>query len=342
MSAAGTSAGGAAGGAIAAAGAGGGGTTAAGGTDAGNAGAATGGGQAGQVGSGGQAGSAAQAGAGGQAGSAATVELHITTSNIRYGTADDGVNAWDKRKALLFQVLHDQAFDTAGLQEALVAQLADFDTAMPEYGRVGVGRNDGKTAGEYSAILYLKARYEVVDSGTFWLSDTPEVPGSMTWGNTLPRICTWARFKNLQTGLHYYHYNLHLDNVSQPSREKSAQLVAARIAARVEQSERVILTGDFNAVPSDLAVTYLLGTENIDNAHTPVTLIDAWLLLHPADPASNTFHSFNGGTSSDSHIDYIMFGTGVTAKSAEIIRTHDGAVYPSDHYPVSAVFELAP
>jgi endonuclease/exonuclease/phosphatase family metal-dependent hydrolase len=89
-----------------------------------------------------------------------------------------------------------------------------------------------------------------------------------------------------------------------------------------------------------LAVTYLLGTQDIANTHTPVTLKDAWLSLHDADPA-NTFHSFNGGTDGD-HIDYIMFGTGVTAKSAEIIRTHDGAVYPSDHYPVSAVLELSP
>ena len=317
-------------------------------TAGGSAGVSGAGGASGSAGqaSGGQAGAAGQAGAVGQAGTAgqagaAAVELRITTSNIRYGTADDGINAWPLRKALLFQVLKDQAFDSAGLQEALSAQLTDIDTALPAYGRVGVGRNDGKTAGEYSAILYLKARYQVAESGTFWLSDTPEVPGSMTWGNTLPRICTWARLKNLASGRYYYHYNLHLDNVSQPSRDKSAQLVAARIAARSVLTDPVILTGDFNAVPTDLSVTYLLGAQAIDNVKSPVTLLDAWLSLHGGDAASGTFHSFAGGTSG-AHIDYVMFGAGVTAKSAEIIHTHAEAVYPSDHYPVSAVLQLAP
>jgi endonuclease/exonuclease/phosphatase family metal-dependent hydrolase len=306
---------------------------------AGVAGGVGSGAQAGQAGAG-QGGAGGLAGSAGQAGSAAALELHITSSNIRYGTADDGINAWPLRKALLFQVLKDQAFDSAGLQEALASQLTEIDTALPEYGRVGVGRDDGKTKGEYSPILYLKQRYEVVSSGTFWFSDTPEVPGSMSWGNTLPRICTWARLKHVPTGRHYWHYNVHLDHLSEPSRQKSAQLVATRMAARPELDEPAILTGDFNATPDSVAVRYLLGEQTIDNAQTPITLVDAWLKLHAADPASMTFHSFNGGTTGGTHIDYVMFGSGVSAKSAEIIRTHDDAVYPSDHYPVSAALEL--
>jgi endonuclease/exonuclease/phosphatase family metal-dependent hydrolase len=317
----------------------------------GTAGAAAGsggntGGAAGSAGSaaglGGQAGGNAGAGGGtaGSGGQAEPLELRITTSNIRYGTANDGVNAWEERRELLFEVLKAQAFDSVGLQEALDFQLKELDVAMPEYARVGVGRDDGKTKGEYSSIMYVKARYEAVSSGTFWFSDTPEEPGSMSWGNTLPRICTWARLKNLASGGHYYHYNVHLDHLSQPSREKSAQLLAARIAARPDQADPVVVTGDFNAEPDDLTMTYLLGKAEIAGMSTPFTLKDAWLELHAADPESTTHHSFMGGATGGIHIDYVMYGPGITTKSAEIIRTHEGDVYPSDHYPLTAVLSL--
>lgn len=328
-----------------------------GGSSDGASGSATSG-SSGTDGNGGSAGTAGQssggtapqgggtAGVGGTSGSgggggAAGRELRVTSSNIRYGTADDGDKAWPLRKALLFQVLKAQAFDSAGLQEALQAQLEELDVALPEYGRVGVGRDDGEEKGEFSPILYAKERYEVASSGTFWLSDTPELPGSKTWGNTLPRICSWARLKHKACGRHYWHYNVHLDHLSQPSREKSAQLVAQRMAARAEQSEPVILTGDFNAEPGNLAVTYLVGGQSIEAQKSPVALTDAWLTLHEGDAASGTFHSFNGGTDGI-HIDYVMFGRGVSAKSAAIVTTHDGALYPSDHYPVSAVLTLEP
>ncbi len=279
------------------------------------------------------------AGSGGQA---QATELRITSSNIRYGTADDGVNAWGKRRELLFKVLTDQTFDSAGLQEALAFQLDELDVALPTYGRVGVGRDDGKTKGEYSAIVYLKARYEAVSSGTFWFSDTPETPGSMSWGNTLPRICTWARLKNIATGRHYYHYNVHYDHLSQPSRERSSQLLAARIAQRAEQADPVIVTGDFNAEPDNLAITYLLGTASVDGMQNPFKMQDAWLDFHASESDSTTHHAFMGGTTGGIHIDYVMYGPGVMSKSAEIVRTHEGDVYPSDHYPVSAVLTLAP
>ena len=291
------------------------------------------------AGSSGDAGANAQAGAGG---AADALSFRITTSNIRFASEDDGVNVWPARKALLFQVLEAQAFDSAGLQEALAAQLADFATEMPEYGQIGVGRNDGKTKGEYASILYSKERLAVASSGTFWFSDTPEVPGSKSWGNDLPRICTWARLQDLETGRHYWHYNVHLDSDSQPSREKSVVLLAQRMAARAEPTEPVILTGDFNAEPNNLAVTHLLDQQLIEGAKAPFALQDAWILLHPGDPESRTSHKFKGGATGGGHIDYIMFGTGVTATSAEITRTHEGDVYPSDHYPVSATLELVP
>jgi endonuclease/exonuclease/phosphatase family metal-dependent hydrolase len=339
--------GGAGGGGASTAGASGSGVTAgspAGGTGGGASGGsdALGGQAGGGAGSGGSAGNAGggAGGAGGSGGAAPMLELRITSSNIRYGTASDGINVWDERKALLFQVLTEQMFDSAGLQEALAFQLEELDAALPAYARVGVGRDDGEEQGEFSAILYNEARYEAVSSGTFWFSDTPEVPGSMSWGNTLPRICSWVRLKHLETGRHYYHFNLHLDHLSQPSREKSAQLLAKRIAERPDQADPVVVTGDFNAEPDNLAITYLLGTAMFENAQTPFKVEDAWLKLHAADTNSTTYHAWNGGMTGGTHIDYVMFGPGITAKSAEIIFDHEGDIYPSDHYPVSAVFTL--
>jgi endonuclease/exonuclease/phosphatase family metal-dependent hydrolase len=297
------------------------------------------GGGAGSGGSGGNAGGGA-GGGGGSGGDAPLIELRITSSNIRYGTAADGINVWAERKALLFQVLTDQMFDSAGLQEALAFQLEELDAALPNYARVGVGRDDGEEQGEFSAILYNEQKYEAASSGTFWFSDTPEVPGSMSWGNTITRICSWVRLKNLQTGRHYYHFNVHFDHLSQPSREKSSQLLAKRIAERPEQADPVVVTGDFNAEPDNLAITYLFGTAMFENAQTPFTVKDAWLDLHAADTNSTTYHAWNGGMTGGTHIDYVMFGPGITAKSAEIIFDHEGDVYPSDHYPVSAVLTL--
>jgi endonuclease/exonuclease/phosphatase family metal-dependent hydrolase len=322
----------------------------AGGSAAGTAGSSSsaGGGVGGNSGGTGgveQGGAAGAAGSAGTGGAAQATELRITSSNIRYGTANDGVNAWEKRRELLFTVLKAQDFDSAGMQEVLDFQAQELDVALPDYARVGVGRDDGKTKGEYSPIFYKKAKYEAVESGTFWFSDTPEVAGSMSWGNTLPRICSWARLKNLQTGSHYYHYNVHLDHISVPSRQKSAQLVAARIVARSEQNDPVILTGDFNAEPvmgDEMTIPYLLGTAKIDDMQNPFVMEDAWLKLHPGDMDDTTHHAFKGGTNGGIHIDYIFYGPKVSAKSAEIIRTHEGDVYPSDHYPVSGVLSIAP
>ena len=163
----------------------------------------------------------------GQAGSAPAEPLTVMTFNVRYATANDGENRWAVRKAMLFDVIRDADADLIGLQEALDAQLGEIVAASPAYGVVGVGRDDGKTKGEYAAILYRRDRFHVSDAGTFWFSDTPAVPASKSWGNNITRICTWARFVD-RGGRAFWHYNLHLDHESQPSRERSTVLLAER------------------------------------------------------------------------------------------------------------------
>ena len=184
--------------------------------------------------------------------------LAVVTFNIRYGTARDGENAWPQRRELLFGMLRDSGADLLGLQEALRFQLDEIAEAVPGYIEIGVGRDDGLEAGEYAAILYRTARLELLESGTFWFSETPEVPGSMHWGNRITRICTWARFRDrLDDGI-FYLYNLHLDHESQPSRERSVELLAERMAARAHP-DPVLVTGDFNAGEDNPAMGYLLG-----------------------------------------------------------------------------------
>ena len=161
--------------------------------------------------------------------------LTVMSFNIRYGTANDGDNHWNLRREFLFDVMRETDVDLAGLQEALDAQLGELLQVLPQYGLVGVGRDDGRTRGEYAAILYRRDRFRVSDAGTFWFSDTPEVVASRSWGNRITRICTWARFVD-RDGQAFWHYNVHLDHESQPSRERSATLLAERIAARRARS----------------------------------------------------------------------------------------------------------
>ena len=124
----------------------------------------------------------------------ASEPLTVMSFNIRYSTANDGDNHWRLRREFLFDVVREAAPDLVGLQEALNDQVQELIAALPQYGVVGVGRDDGRTRGEYAGILYRRDRFRVSDAGTFWFSDTPEVVASRSWGNSITRICTWARF----------------------------------------------------------------------------------------------------------------------------------------------------
>jgi endonuclease/exonuclease/phosphatase family metal-dependent hydrolase len=266
-------------------------------------------------------------------------DLFAMSFNIRYGTANDGGNSWDKRKELAVDVLRRHHPDVVGLQEALRAQLDDIEAALPEYGEIGVGRDDGRTGGEYSAILYRRDRLDVNESGTFWLSDKPETPGSITWGNACPRLCTWARFVPQPPGQAFYLFNTHLDHVSQLSREKGVILLMEHVQKRKHQ-DPIILTGDLNAGENNPAVRYLKGEDKLDVAwnglaKNPLPLVDTFRVLHPDDTDVGTFHSFKG-VSSGPKIDYIFARPGTKVLLAAIVRDHQGDRCPSDHFPMLA------
>jgi len=265
----------------------------------------------------------------------AQLDLNAMSFNIRYGKAKDGKNHWDKRKDQVYDIIRQHAPDIVGLQEALRFQIDEIREALPEYAEIGTARQ-GEKEGEYSAILYRAGRFDLSESGTFWLSDTPEVP-STSWGNKYLRICTWGHFTDKQSGLAFYLYNTHWDHRSQPSREKAAQFIADTIQKR-PHPDPAILTGDFNAGENNPAIKYLVERKDTQAPSKP-QLVDTFRVLHPNEKMVGTFNAFKGETDGDK-IDYIFATPDIQPLEAIIIRDNQNGRYPSDHFPISAKLRI--
>ena len=254
--------------------------------------------------------------------------MTVMTFNIRYGTAKDGENEWSARREMLFDVVRSTNPDLLGLQEALDFQIDEIVAAVPGYAVVGVGRDDGAEKGEYSAILFRKDRFHVAEAGTFWFSDTPSVIASKSWGNQITRICTWARLID-RDGRGFYHFNLHLDHQSQPSRERSTVLLRGRIDTRAVP-DPVIVTGDFNVGEANPA----LATLTVPGGNGAPAFLDTFRVLHADVKDAGTFSGFKFGTGGPDKIDYVLVQPGTEVMSAEIVRYSRNNRYPSDHFPV--------
>ncbi len=264
------------------------------------------------------------------------LQVEAMSFNIRYGSANDGDDAWPLRRGMVFDLIRRFGGDFVGVQEALIGQVTELGKALPEYGMVSRTRLVDPKKGEAVPVLYRRDRWRLdpQEQGTFWLSDTPEVPASTTWGNEIPRIVTWARFVEKATGRAVYVYNVHLDHRSEPSRQQSAKLLASRIAKR-KHHDPVILTGDFNAAESSFAIRYLTGAEG----PTPTRLVDTYRVVHPDETVVGTFGGFTG-RDDGAKIDYVFVLPGAAVVGAEINRENRDGRYPSDHYPVSAEIKL--
>ena len=173
-------------------------------------------------------------------------EIDAVAFNIRFDNPKDGENAWPNRKEMVGKWIESESPDVIGLQEALRHQINDIKKVATAYSEYGVGRDDGKSRGEHCTILYLKKRFSLdkKDCGTFWFSDTPEKIASKSWGNEIPRICTWARLIHKKTGKGFYLYNVHYDHQSQSSRIGASNLIIERISNRKQSNEPIILMGD--------------------------------------------------------------------------------------------------
>lgn len=260
------------------------------------------------------------------------LRVKAMTFNIRLSRAHDGANAWPHRRELVAEVIRRFAADFVGVQEAWPEQIAYLTQSLPQYRYLGRSRERDGVEGEAIPLFYRHQRWSLdpQEQGTFWLSDTPEVPGSTGWGNTIPRVITWGRFIEKGGNGALYVYNVHLDHLSAASRVRSARALADRIARR-SHPEPVLVLGDFNAGESSEPVQYLTGADHA----SPVQLRDTFRTVHPQETLVGTFHGF-GGATTGSKIDYILASREAQVLEAAIVRGSFQGRYPSDHFPVTA------
>lgn len=251
-------------------------------------------------------------------------ELRVVTFNVRYGTANDGPDAWPERRADVFALVSQSQPDILALQEALDFQLEELQHVLPEHVRVGRGREaDG--GGEHTALFLDPRRVKLVEHGDYWLSETPDVPGSVGWDAALPRLCTWALVEFDSERLLVS--NVHFDHVGEVARARSAALVAAR--PEFSGVARVLL-GDFNAPEASPPLETL--------ARAGFT--DLWRALHPGEVAPGTFHAFRGGTDGQ-RIDFVLASDPGLGRSCEVLSAPGArGRWPSDHHAVLAVIRV--
>lgn len=266
--------------------------------------------------------------------------IEVMSFNIRYGTARDGENVWEFRRELVVAAIRDAEPDVLGLQEALRFQLDELERALPGYVTYAVGRDDGRSGGEHAAILFNSKRFVPEATGTFWLSNEPETPGSIAWGANLPRLCSWVRLHELETGARLTVFNTHWDHESQEARARSGVLIRDRLV-ELTGGEHALLMGDFNATPDNPAILRLVG--DVD-ANPPIgggdlVLRDSLRVVHPTGELGGTYSGFKDALSTR-RIDYIFVTPDLEVLDASIDTRRPEGRWPSDHTPVRATIAL--
>ncbi|MBX3243749.1 MAG: endonuclease/exonuclease/phosphatase family protein [Acidobacteria bacterium] len=257
--------------------------------------------------------------------------FRVMTFNIRYDEPRDGVNAWPNRKQKVADVIKKYEADIVGVQEALEHQLKDLETLLPEMDWCGVGRTDGTNTGEYSAIFYNRQRFELIKTETFWLSETPDKAGSKGWDAALPRIVTWAKFKDRKTGKEFFHFNTHFDHMGENARVNSSRLLLEKVSS-IAKKKRAVVTGDFNAnYSTDVYKTIIEPAKN----RKPI-LFDARRSSETEYVGvSSTFSAFKELVP-ENWIDHIFVNKDVRVLRFFAADDRPGGLWPSDHLPVVA------
>lgn len=248
--------------------------------------------------------------------------LRVMSFNVRLPTDADGENRWEMRQGLAARTVRDVAPDLFGTQELYKRQGDYLVEQLPEYTWFGRDRRGGH-GDEHMGVFYRKDRLRLLESGDFWLSETPDKPGSISWGHPLPRMVNWALFQRIDDGRRFYLFNTHLPyrDEDEDARVRGARLLAERIAS-LPADVPVVVTGDFNA-----------GPDSPVHAQATATLQDAWEVAGERAGPDATFHDFTGTPTK--RIDWILVrGFGVA--SVRTIDASEGDRYPSDHFPVVA------
>jgi endonuclease/exonuclease/phosphatase family metal-dependent hydrolase/uncharacterized protein YqfB (UPF0267 family) len=261
--------------------------------------------------------------------------LNIMTYNVRYDNAGDGVNRWSNRKDVAAQIILDEDIDIVGMQEVLNNQLNDLKARLTGYSSIGVGRNGG-ASGEYSPIFYKTNRFTVISSGTFWLSETPDVVGSKGWDGAHPRIATWSVLEDRANLLQLLVMNTHIDHEGFTAQREGVRLIMSRIGTMNPNALPVVLTGDFNMTPTNSSIVY------ITNPSTPNHLLHTKTLAQITSGPQGTVHSFGATPESQRNfIDYIFVSEQTEVLSHAVLPDKLNNIYLSDHAPVVAKIRVS-
>ncbi|WP_326597717.1 endonuclease/exonuclease/phosphatase family protein [Streptomyces sp. NBC_01803] len=267
-------------------------------------------------------------------GAAGGDRLHVVSCNVRYdaGAGVGTPDSWADRRPVLAAFLRGERPTVLGVQEALYHQVGQVAADLPRhYDWIGLGR-EGGGRGEFMAVYFDTRRVEPLDYDHFWLSDTPDVIGSTSWGNTIVRMATWVRFRDRRTGRLFAHVNTHLDHRSEHARQRGAVLIRDRIAG-FDPALPVVLTGDFNA-PAETSEAYRTLTGD-------GVLADTWLAGRRVTPAWGTFPHYGDPVPGGTRIDWILVNRHVEVLKVAINTFRVDGRWPSDHTPVQALVRLA-
>lgn len=260
--------------------------------------------------------------------------IKVMAFNIRYDNPRDSLNAWPNRAEMAVEFLRNESPDLLGMQEVLSHQFDYLDSVLTDYGSIGVGRNDGSRSGEMNPVFYKKDRFDLVRTLTFWLSETPYIPGSMAWKAGLPRIVTWAELADKVTGGHLFFFNTHFAHDSDSARVMSSELLLQK-ADSIAAGFPFVITGDFNMLPGSRGYSILTGPYE----SVPL-LIDSHTISEkrPLGP-SYTFNGFSDKIG-EGRIDYIFVKAGSAVLEHKTCIKKENGIYISDHWPVMAVVKI--
>ncbi len=258
--------------------------------------------------------------------------LRVMSFNIRFDNPNDGPDAWPHRKDFVTDLIRFHKVDLLGIQEGLFHQLEEMEQMMPGFAWIGAGRDDGERAGEFSAIFYKTDRFELIEEDTFWLSDTPDEPGSIGWDAAITRVATWARFLDLENNRVFFVLNTHFDHVGQEARVESAGLIIEKVS-ELADGDPVIVMGDLNVTEENEAYQIFSDSET---RSSDLELFDGFYhSIHGHYGATSTWNAFRE-VIPNRRIDYIFTNASFQFREHGILADVRDGRFPSDHLPVLA------
>lgn len=256
-------------------------------------------------------------------------DINIGSFNLRYDNEGDGDNSWAHRKDMANSLIRFHEFDVFGVQEGLINQVKDI-AADGTYAYVGVGRDDGKEAGEHAAVFYRKDRFKLLDSGNYWLSETQDEP-TFGWDAQCRRVCSWAKLQDVKSGKQFYFFSVHFDHIGKVARHESALIMLANIK-KIAGNNPAICVGDFNGTPTSEPIQILKGDGLLFDSRE--------ISKTPPYGTVGTTNQFNVNAKMESRIDYIFVTKGIQVNKYATLNEYQYGHFPSDHFPIMIKGEL--